>query len=155
MTSSFKRQKQRFGEAYEETRHRLFFMDNVAGFTLMELLLAAAILAFTITGLIQVFIQSSAITNLTTDQMFAVSYAENMVETLRNHDFDGVLTDYSSAGTLGTSFYVGEIGGTCTLGVSTLTDADGDVLVFDMTVEWDTRFGEKDSYYLRTMRSRR
>ena len=66
------------------------------GFTLVELLLATVILAVVLTGLMQVFIRSSVITDLTRAKTAAMGEAMGKMEEIRNYDFDTISSTYNN-----------------------------------------------------------
>ncbi|MFY9402138.1 MAG: prepilin-type N-terminal cleavage/methylation domain-containing protein [Candidatus Omnitrophota bacterium] len=60
------------------------------GFSLVELLLAAAILAFVLTGLLFLFAQCSLLNEANRNKSTAVSHAEYILEDLRSAGFTGL-----------------------------------------------------------------
>jgi len=70
--------------------------SNKNGFTLVELLLATAILAIVLVGLMQVFIRCSVLTELSRNKTAAMSEALGKMEEIRNFDFDTIESTYNN-----------------------------------------------------------
>ena len=69
------------------------------GFTLVEVLIAAGILAIVLVGLLQTFIQCSLLASMAGNLTSAVAQAQNKMEEIRNHNYDLITTDYAPVGT--------------------------------------------------------
>lgn len=61
---------------------------SLTGFTLSELLLAAAILAFVLTGLLLLFINCSLLNEANRNLTIATSYAQELMEVIESKRFD-------------------------------------------------------------------
>lgn len=66
-----------------------------AGFTLVELLVVTAILAVTLVGMVQVFIQCDTLANIAAMKTLAMSEAQKKLEEIRNTDFDSIMSTFS------------------------------------------------------------
>lgn len=74
------------------------------GFTLVEVLIVVGILAVVVIGLFQVFLQSQEAAQIAQDKTLAMFAAQNKMEEIRNHSFDGILSDYVLGGDPGNTF---------------------------------------------------
>ncbi len=63
------------------------------GFTLAELLLAAAILAFALTGLLALFINCSILNESNRNLTIAISHAQYVMENIKNQSFTNLETN--------------------------------------------------------------
>lgn len=108
------------------------------GFTLIELLIAVLILGFVLTGLIQVFIQCSVLTDLAHNKTTVMSEAQGKMEEIRNHTFDSVVTDYASGGSEGNTFSLSQLNG---MGTIYIDDTNPDLLEVKIVVSWENKDG--------------
>lgn len=67
------------------------------GFTLVEVVLAAGILAFIIVAMVKVFIYTSMQAELAGSKTLAALAAQNKLEEIRNHEYDDIVTDYNGS----------------------------------------------------------
>ena len=74
------------------------------GFTLVEVLITAAVTSIVTVGLIQLFIYCSMLSQLAGNLTNATTDALTRLEEIRDHDYDLVTTDYASGGTPGNTF---------------------------------------------------
>jgi prepilin-type N-terminal cleavage/methylation domain-containing protein len=103
------------------------------GFTLVEVLIAAAILAVIIVGMIQIFIYSSTAAALAGSKTLAVISAQNKLEEIRNHSFDEIVSHYASDGEIGPTFIPQGIDG---IGVVYINADNPSLLVVRVVVCW-------------------
>ena len=106
---------------------------KIRGFTLVELLLATAILAIVLTGLLQVFIRSSMLTEITRNKTAAMNEALGKMEEIRGYDFDSVLADYD-----GSVFALTQLTG---WGFIEVTSVQTGLLEVEIAVGWEDKFG--------------
>ncbi len=66
------------------------------GFTLAELLLAAAILAFVLAGFLALFINCIFLNESNRNLTTAVTHAEHILEEIKDTDFDDISTDINN-----------------------------------------------------------
>ena len=71
---------------------------NNKGLTLSELLLAAAILAFVICGLIALYVHCSLLNSANRNLTVAITHAQYVMEELRNADFSGLESSIDAGG---------------------------------------------------------
>ncbi len=107
------------------------------GFTLVELLVVVAILSFILTGMIGLFIQTSTHGNMSTNKTIALNEAQGILEAVRNHDFDSIVTDYSFGGSPGDTFALTNPTG---MGKIYINSADPDLLTLQVVVSWQDKY---------------
>jgi len=73
------------------------FHNANSGFTLVEVVLAAGILAFVIVAMVKVFIYTSTQAELAGEKTLATLAAQSKLEEIRNHDYDNISTDYDGS----------------------------------------------------------
>jgi type II secretory pathway pseudopilin PulG len=71
---------------------------RVTGFTLVELVIAIGILAFALISILQVFVSCSALAETARNKSLAIDEAQGLIERIRNHDFDEVISDFVLSG---------------------------------------------------------
>lgn len=108
------------------------------GFTLVEVLIAAAILAVIIVGMIQIFIYSSTAAALAGSKTLAVVSAQNKLEEIRNYSFSLIASDYASDGVIGHTFIPQDIDG---VGVVYVSADNPSLLVVRAVVCWRDKRG--------------
>jgi prepilin-type N-terminal cleavage/methylation domain-containing protein len=104
------------------------------GFTLVELLLATMILAVVLTGLMQVFIRSSVLAEMTRTKTAAMSEAIGKMEEIRNYDFDSIYADYN-----GTTFTLPQLDANGKAGNGYIYVAEivsGELLDVEIVITW-------------------
>ena len=74
------------------------------GFTLVELLVAVFILAFTLAGLIQVFLQCSTLNEMAISKTAVMVDLQGVAEEIRDYNYTSIATDYASGGAVGNTF---------------------------------------------------
>ena len=108
------------------------------GTSLVEVLVAAGIIVTVFAGLLQVFIYSTVMAEMTGNITLGVNEAQSKIEEIRGHDFDTIVADYGSGGTPGNTFNLAILTGTGHVTVTTLNASLLQVLV---TVNWTERNG--------------
>lgn len=107
------------------------------GFTLVELLIATGILAVVLTGLIMLFIRCSVLANLTHNKTVAMSEVQSLMEVIREHSFDDIVTDYAYGGSLN-PFDLEQLNGK---GVIYIDSSNAELLRIEIVVSWENKFG--------------
>jgi len=112
----------------------------LSGFTLMELMFTAGIVALVVAGLLQLFIYCLSLGEMAGNVTFAVSEAQGVLEEMRNHNFEDIVTDYGPAGTPGNTFNLTQVEG---MGVIYIDDTTGelndDLLEVEVVVSFRTK----------------
>lgn len=108
------------------------------GFSLVELMVVAAILGTIVLGLIQSLILSSALVDLSNRKTIATSEAQDKIEEIVNHTFNTVVVDYASGGTPGNVFNLSQVTGT---GVVTAAVYTANVVQVDVVVSFQMSNG--------------
>jgi len=122
------------------------------GASLVEVLVAAAIIVLAFTGLLQVFLYSGVLAEMSGNITLAVQEAQSKIEEIRSHDFDSISTDYGGGGTPGNTFTSALQNGT---GAVTITAVNADLLNVSVTVDWAERNGRTMTTSLATLLARR
>lgn len=112
--------------------------QSESGFTLAELMIVVAILATVFTGMIQMFIQTSALANLSGNKTIALSEAQSKIEEIRSHAYDQIVTDYSSGGTPGNIFDLSLLNGK---GIIYIDNSNAELLVLEVVICWLDKYG--------------
>ncbi len=108
------------------------------GFTLVEVLMAAAILAVIIVGMIQIFIYSSTAAALAGSKTLAMNAAQDKLEEIRNYPFDWIVDDYAPDGDIGNNFIPQGLNGK---GVIYINANNPNLLVVRVVVCWEDKYG--------------
>lgn len=116
-------------------------LQSSRGFTIMEVALAATVLALTLTGMIQVVESGSQMLDVSRKQTVASQILDDEINQLRLQSWNTVLAYPSSASmTIDPSFATAaQSSFTCTRAVSVIkTDANGNTLVVQVqfTITW-------------------
>ncbi|MFC1594218.1 prepilin-type N-terminal cleavage/methylation domain-containing protein [Candidatus Omnitrophota bacterium] len=74
------------------------------GFTLVEVVIAAAVFAIAIVALLKVFIECSALADLARNTSFAVVEAQSKIEEIRSYSSSAIPAVYGPGGTEGDEF---------------------------------------------------
>lgn len=102
-------------------------------FTLIELMIAAGILALVLVGLLLLFIYSLSLSELAGNLTIAISQAQGKLEEIRNHSFDSIAVDYGESGSPGNIFNPGQLDGK---GVIYIDDTNPELLEIEIAVSW-------------------
>ena len=114
-----------------------------AGFTLAEVILAAAILAFALTGLLALFINCMLLNESSRNRSLATAHAQFVLEEIKNTNFDLIETDINAGSW---NWNEAEIEGKNlpvlkSEDIETTVSASGDPLGVLVTVSWQDRLG--------------
>lgn len=80
------------------------FKLNKSGFTLIELMIGAAVLIIALVGLLATYTGSFNLNETARNLTIAMNVNQEKLEEIRDHDFDSIVTDYSSGGSPGDTF---------------------------------------------------
>ncbi|MDP8266247.1 MAG: prepilin-type N-terminal cleavage/methylation domain-containing protein [Candidatus Aceula meridiana] len=108
------------------------------GFTLVELMIVAAILAVVVVGMLKIFIFSSESAAIAADKTLALSAAQDKIEEIRNHSFDDIVADYAAGGTPGNAFTVSNL---TSSGVVYIDSTNAELLIVKAVVCWEDKYG--------------
>ena len=108
------------------------------GFTLVELLLAVFILAFTLAGLIQVFLRCSILNEIALNKTAVMVDLQGVMEEIRDHDYGSIVTDYASGGTEGNTFDLSLLTGK---GVIYIDATNTELLEIKIVASWESQGG--------------
>lgn len=103
------------------------------GFTLVELLMAVIILGFTLTGLIQVFLQCSVLAELSRNKTTAMSEIQGKMEEIRNSTYSSIAANYDDVG-----FDLSQLTGK---GISYVDSTNADLLEIKIVASWQNKDG--------------
>lgn len=103
-----------------------------SGITLMEVLLAAAILAFTTCGILATYISCLELISLARNLTVATKGAQDRIEEIRDYTFSSIFNDYDKQ-----IFTVDEIPGS--VGVIYIDNTNPDLLGVTVSVCWRQR----------------
>jgi len=112
--------------------------ESQKGASMIEIVVSIGIIVVVFSGLLQVFIYSSVLSDMAGNITFAVTEAESQLEKIRGHDFDSITTDYGSSGTPGNTFPLSFLNG---IGAIYITAVHSDLLEVEIVVSWQ----EKDN----------
>ena len=104
-----------------------------AGFSLAEVLVTVGIFVIVVTGLIQLFIYCSALSEMSGNMSYALTKAEDKLEEIRNHSYDQIVTDYNSGGTPGNIFNLSSLNA---VGVVYINASNTNLLEIETDVSW-------------------
>jgi len=107
-------------------------------FTLVEALVTIVILVIAILGLFQIFIYGSKLNEVAGNMTFAMNEAQNKMEEIKDHDFDDIVTDFSSSGTPGDTFSIAQPNG---MGVIYIDSSNPKLLELAIVVSWRHKDG--------------
>lgn len=133
-------------------------MRNHAGFTLLELMVAACVLAITLFGLFAVLTECSSSLVRTSHADIAADAIRSKLEKMRAHEFDTLFTDYGVSGSPGNEFSVhdipppsppvpGIVGGYGLITIEmTPPPASADLLLVTIRVRWGSSQGDREIF---------
>lgn len=104
------------------------------GFTLIEVMLAAAILVIVLCGILATYISCFELISTSKNLTFAVNAAQSKIEEIRDYTFSGIYADYDNQ-----TFTVNEI--PQSMGVIRIINVPGtsDLLAVAVSVSWRQR----------------
>ena len=117
--------------------HKMKISSN-NGYSLAEVMIAAAILIVVIAGLIQLFVYTSALSDISKDTTTAVNEAQSKLEEIRNSNYAAITTNYASGGTPGNTFTPSAVTGK---GIIYIDSSNSNLLVIEVDVSFRTRKG--------------
>jgi len=103
------------------------------GFTLMELMIAALILAIVLVGLLASYLACMQLAEIARNTSIAMNSVRARSEQIEEHTFDNIKADYDNA-----TFVLANLNG---MGVSYVDDTDPDLLLITVTVCWQQQRG--------------
>jgi len=112
------------------------FIHFQKGFTLVEVLVATGLLVIVLAGLVGLFVYCSLLSELSGDMTMVMSELQGKWEEIRNHDYDLIVSDYSSGGTPGNTFDLTQVNAQ---GVIYMDATNPDLLVVKIVASWQTR----------------
>lgn len=104
------------------------------GFTLIEVMIAAAILVTVICGILLIYINSLELISLSRNLTFSVNAAQRKIEEIRDYTFSLIYADYNEQ-----VFTVDEMPPGNSRGVIYVDDANPDLLKVTISVCWRQR----------------
>lgn len=134
-------------------------LGRQAGLTLVEVLIAVAILVVGSAAIIQVYLSSAAFSEINHQDTTAMAYLTNMMEAVRSTPFSNLLDDFPDGvvdGPVGKEY--SNIVGDYLLPNQSITvsyqDPDSDPLEIEVSVSWENERGRSFTRYLVTKRTR-
>ena len=113
-------------------------LKNKEGFTLVELVFVIGILASIAVGMVQLYIHTAAMADLSGNVSIAVSQAQNILEEIREHDYDLISADYGAGGNPGNKFDLTLMTGK---GRIYLDTSNAELIEIEVVVSWEDRYG--------------
>jgi Tfp pilus assembly protein PilV len=110
------------------------FIDNRKGFTLIEVMLAAAFLIIVLGGLLATYISCFELISTSRNLTLAVNAARGKVEEIRDYSFNQIYSDYDN-----TTFTVNEMSTGNSRGVVYVDNTNPDLLQVIVSVCWRQR----------------
>ncbi len=107
-------------------------------FTLVELVIVAAILGISIVGMMKLYIYTTVLSKLSENKTLATGEVQSKLELMRNHDFNNILADYSSGGTPGNTFQLTNLDG---IGIIYINSANNDLYEVEIVACWRDKYG--------------
>jgi len=120
---------------------------NERASSLVEVMVAIGIMVVVFSGLLQVFLTSSLLSEMSANISASVSEAQNKIEEIRGHEFDDIATDYGASGTPGDTFTPALLGGSGEINLTTLGTG---LLQVEVIVDWTEKNGRAMSTTLAT-----
>lgn len=122
-------------KATQKIKHERFFKS---GFSLIEILMATVILVVAVTGLIQLFIYCSILSEESRNLAQAMTEAQSTFEKISNDNYSAIITDYAAGGTPGNKFDLSQGNGK---GVIYIDSSNPDLLKIEIVVSWRNQNG--------------
>ncbi len=108
------------------------------GYSIAEILITSAILIIVIAGLIQLFVNTSELSDISKDTTTAVNEAQSQMEEIRSSTYSSIATNYASGGTPGNTFTPSQGTGK---GIIYIDSSNSDLLQIEVDVSFRTRRG--------------
>lgn len=116
-------------------------MDNrvrsQAGFSMVELLIGIAIIAFILISMMELFIYTSSQAQMAGNVTQAVSQGQSKMEEIRNHTYANIVADYSSGGSPGSTF---DLTGITGKGRIYIDSSNAELLQIKVVVSWRDKY---------------
>ena len=110
-----------------------------AGFSLIEMMVTVAILGFSLSGLLGIFVYCSMLSNTAGNMSKVLRGAQGKLEEIRDHNYSLITTDYASGGNPGNKFNVAQLNNG--KGVIYIDSTNPDLLMVTVTVSWKNENG--------------
>lgn len=123
-----------------------------AGFTLIEVMIAFAVLVGAISGLLMVISNGMKIKEMNREQTLAEQGLNDKISEIKAVTFDNIVTNYSSGGTPGNSFTVPGL--TSSAGSIAMDSTNTSLLSITITITWSGVTGNSQTYTATTMITR-
>jgi len=107
-----------------------------SGFTLGELMISVGILAFVLTGMLQLFIYCSVLTEKAANRTMALNEVQSKLEEMRETNFSSIATNYGPGGTPGNTFNLTQVNGKAVIYIDS---SNVDLLLVKIAPSWQTR----------------
>ncbi len=107
-------------------------------FTIVEVVMTAAILAVSIVGIVQLFAHNAFLTDLSRNLSVVIIEAQDKMEEIRNHSYSSIVADYSSGGSPGHTFALTNPIGR---GLIYIDSSNSNLLKIEIMVSWRNRQG--------------
>ena len=104
-----------------------------AGFTLVEVMIATAMLLVLLIGLVQFFVYASSLKNLAINMTTVTAQAQSKMEEIRNDAYANITTDYASGGTPGNTFTLSQ---PTAKGIIYIDSSNASLLTVEIDVSW-------------------
>lgn len=106
------------------------------GFTLVEVLVSAAMLVIVVLGVSQLFVYCSLLTDTSGNLTIAMSEAQSKMDEIRNSTYSTIATNYASGGSSGNTFDLTQTTGK---GAIYIDSSNTSLLQVKITVSWRDR----------------
>jgi prepilin-type N-terminal cleavage/methylation domain-containing protein len=104
-------------------------LSSKKSFTLMEMLIAVAILAYALCGMLAMYISCFDLISISKNTSIATSAAQGLMEEIRSHTFNDIVSDYD-----GLNFTVNNM--PANRGVVYVNDTDPELLRVTISICW-------------------
>ena len=118
-------------------------IKNEKASSLVEVMMATLIMVVAFSGLIQVFLTSSILSDMSGHITAAVNEAQSQIEEIRTHDYAEIVTDYASGGSPGNTFTPSMANATGLITTGTLFSED--LTYIEVQVNWTETNGRSMS----------
>jgi len=129
------------------------------GITLVEILIATAIIVFAAIAVIQVYVSVIFLSDTNKEETIAMAHLTNMIEAIKCAPFSNIIVDFPNGVSGGTTSndYAKLVGGYVLTGeriVVSYVNPNSDPLEITVSVNWRDRRGVNRTKYLVTKRTR-
>jgi prepilin-type N-terminal cleavage/methylation domain-containing protein len=102
-------------------------------FTLVELMVAVAMLSIVIVGMAKLFIYTSVLADTTANSSIVIAEMQSKLEEIRNAEFDDIAVNYTDG-----TFAFEDVTGT---GFISLSTANTELLLIEISGSWRNKYG--------------